>query len=118
MPLLFECRVDGSAEWERYYYRPADIPGSAIDTSQGRSDVILFACMGPLSSVTRALGAGSSALDVAPQIRAVLVPRGQLESLARLADGESFELTIRNAHGKSYLARWTHLGARRTHDDY
>lgn len=106
--LLYEAHKSGG-EWKAFPIYPSDPPGSSVDTTHGRGDVILFDCAGNSSLITRAIGAAGSALNADNMMmRLVTVQRGQLKLVAQLYAGESYEMAMRNAEGLSYRARWTH----------
>lgn len=106
--ILYEARKPEAREWRTIaQIDPKDPPGTFIDTTHGRRDVILFSCMGPTSIVTRSCD--SAVEDVNRHARFVLLVRGQMETVVRLTvHGESFELDMRTAKGTSFRGRWTH----------
>lgn len=106
--LLYEAHKSGG-EWKAFPIYPSDPPGSSVDTTHGRGDLILFDCGGIFSLITRAIGAAGSAVDTDNRMtRLITVRRGQLQMVAQLYAGESYEMDMRNAEGLPYLARWTH----------
>jgi hypothetical protein len=107
MPLvLYETRKPDGTEWRDIAtVRFADPPGSVVDTTYGRNDILLFSCMGPTSGVTRVFNPAFH--DLSATEREILTS-GELEPLCRIAHGESFELDIKVSGGQLYRARWTH----------
>jgi hypothetical protein len=106
MPLiLYEIRGEPDTEWRILAkIRSADPPGSVIDTTYDRCDVLLFGCGGSMSSVSRTVDTTNNPHAAMTDV----IRRGRMEPLCQLYDRESFELEIKTTDGKVYQARWTH----------
>lgn len=106
MPVvLYETREPDGTEWRTITaIDPHDPPGSVVDITYGRCDVLLFSCLGPSSGVSRVT---DNVYDLGAA-KADVLKRGTTESLCRLFDRESFEMDIQITGGALYRARWTH----------
>jgi hypothetical protein len=103
--LLFKVWRDGDdCGWVTVGALTPESPeGSITDITGGRRDVLLFRCDGDRSVVSRS--AGGFDLEVGPD--RVVVPI-ELEILADLGDGQSYERDVTSDAGREYRARWTH----------
>jgi hypothetical protein len=106
--LLFERRTAGSSQWVAIAaLRPASGAGSLKNNRPGGDrEIVLFYCEDAHSVVLQTVDGNDYEVDPLTRI----VSAADVQELARLGPGESYEMDITTDLGVRATARWTHVG--------
>jgi hypothetical protein len=105
--LTIEAEVAGRAGWTLVgAVRSGQRPGSISQNTAAGREAILFYCQGLTGYVCRSRG--QTGLDLEGGLR--VVECSDLDQLAVLEPGQTFELDVTSDRGVRWRARWTNTG--------